>query len=117
MTITTSEPKTTVSNVTVEWMHDKRIVVYKFKDISRATLDAWLEKTRAIFNEWDNTYPFLCLMDFSDVNLLTVTPYLNKKSHEASAMRPDLSGRTAVLAETNSFFVNVIKALLNSMAR
>lgn len=99
------------------WYADGKIVAFYLQDIGRSTLDDWAHHAGQSLLDWDDDLPFLNLQDFSAVNILTVTPYLRKKTNEITGLRPDKAGRTAVVLPNSAFMLTILQAFLRLLGK
>ena len=88
-------------HLTRELVDNGRIVIFTITEMTRTTVDAWIEGCLAYMRDCvTKEYPMLVLQDLSDPNV-TQTPYSKERGAEATTAMPELSGRTAfVLPKT-----------------
>jgi hypothetical protein len=53
------------NGLTCEWLHDRNIAVYTFRDVSAETVDHWCMNLAEIATDWSKDQPYLAVYDFS----------------------------------------------------
>ncbi len=92
----------TESNVNVElqyrkeWLQEDRILCYRFFAMNNVTIDHWFKDLQAEFGEWPLERPWRLLLDIRLGGGL-INTYSLRRSREIARMRPELTGRLAVL--------------------
>ncbi|MCS6835166.1 MAG: hypothetical protein NZ750_04010 [Anaerolineae bacterium] len=77
-------------------LHDGMIMKFVIDDVSRATVDAWYNFLTQRIGQWDEKQPYLVLYDLRD-RRVSMTPYLRERAAVLNALRPEVSGRIAIL--------------------
>ncbi len=96
--------------VSREWLHDRMIVVYRVTNSSRTTADTWYEAFREDLTHWPDDRPFRAMHDFTG-GMVASTPYGRMRGQQMVDMRPEISGRVAILL-SNSFTAHMIELFL-----
>lgn len=79
-----------------EWLADRRVVCYRFHDMSPRTIDVWSNDLSAELLEWPDDRPWRLLLDIR-LRGSIVSSYALRRSREIARLRPELPGRLAVL--------------------
>src|SRR5678815_5629625 len=79
-------------SVTLEWVADGRIPVFTVGDVTRATIDTWLNLLADILRLWPTDREFTILHDVSIQNAF-LTPYARERVKDLDAVNPNLKGR------------------------
>jgi hypothetical protein len=85
-----------------EWLADGQILCYSFSDIRRESIDLWVADLTEELNRWPADKK---LMLIHDIRERGVSPYGLQCSRKVSLLRPELSGRNAILIPSNSHLV------------
>ncbi len=103
------------AGVTLERLHDGQILVFTITDVSRATLDTWVNTIKSITASHPAGQKYFALNHFEGKNV-SLTPYLRAKIQELAAWRPTQGGYiAAVLPKT--FFAQLMTLFLPAMNR
>lgn len=100
--------------LSVEWMYEGKIVVFKVTSIHRETIDLWVDKYREIILGWETGVPLLTLHDFMEAGSIIMTPHMRRRSTELANLRSDIPTRTAIVMK-ESLFVNATRIFINSL--
>jgi hypothetical protein len=79
-----------------EWLSDRRVLCYRFRDMSPHTIDAWSNDLSAELTTWPDDRPWRLLLDIR-LRGSIVSSYALRRSREIARLRPELNGRLAVL--------------------
>lgn len=79
-----------------DWISDGQILRYSFQETSRETADSWYDDIAEVFRTWQDDRPLLLLIDVQMQGAFVSAPALIR-ARQASNVRPDVPGRTAVL--------------------
>lgn len=79
-----------------EWLSDRRILCYRFYDLSPVTIDDWSKDLTVEITTWPDERPWRLLLDIR-LRGSIVSTYALRRSREIARLRPDLPGRLAVL--------------------
>jgi hypothetical protein len=71
-------------------------VYVKIQDASRKTIDAWVDYSIQVREEWDEQNTLLLMLDWRESRTV-VSPYSVNRSQEILKVRPDLKQRVAIL--------------------
>ena len=98
--LSVDDPSSTIEQlapgVTIEWLHDKKIIVVTSHDTARTSVDSWMNRSADILQNWPSDRPYLCAIDASDPNV-TRTPYSQGRLKELRTLRPDLKRYMALI--------------------
>jgi len=103
--------------VTLRWVRDHRIAVFRITSIAFESIDAWVSAAVQMIANHPPDQPYHVLHDFSAENM-SLTPYLRQRIQEALTRSPQTQGRLAgVVAPgvTNmivQLFVNTLRRLV-----
>jgi hypothetical protein len=75
--------------VFIEWIEDRRIVVYHTPDSSRPVLQALFDRGEQIIRDWPTDKPYLSILDFSS-DRVSRTPYARERGRALMLLRPEL---------------------------
>ena len=78
------------------YLHNKRMVVYKFSSAAHPVIDHWFEDFLAHLQNASPDKPFLMLCDVSHANLV-LNPYVRTRTVEMTQQRPEIPGRIAAV--------------------
>lgn len=81
---------------TREWLTDKQILCYRFLDLNKATIDHWADNLIFEFMGWPDSKAWRLLLDIR-LRGGIVNTYALRRAREIARMRPELSGRLAIL--------------------
>src|SRR5687768_14569492 len=81
----------------VEWMCDRRLVVYTVNSIKKEVIDAWSQKVIETMNALPAGQVYYSLHNYTGVDNFMTTPHLRQRSKENTLARPDLSAYTAIV--------------------
>lgn len=80
----------------VEWLEDRRIVVYRAPDSSRLALQALFDRAEEIIRAWPTGKIYLAVLDLSSEQV-GATPYARDRGRGLMNLRPDLMMVTSML--------------------
>ena len=89
-----SEPYEILPGLTLEKLHDGKILVWSASASTRAISAAWYEHTKKQLEDWPENQPYLALLNMARVIL---TPFARDQAKELTEIRADISGRVAVV--------------------
>src|SRR5260221_5886268 len=99
-------------SLTLEWKHNRQLILFDLKDMSRTTVDLWVNTLVPIMKEWPREKTFRVLYNATDPRV-TLTPYLRRRLDEFSKVSGGLKGRAGlVLGE--SFVAQLIQGVLHT---
>lgn len=81
---------------TVEWLEDRRMVVYHTPNASRLALQSLFDRGEAVIREWPSDRPYLAVLDLSSEEV-GATPYARERGRGLMSLRPDLTMITSML--------------------
>lgn len=88
-------------HITREDLCNGQIVVFTLTDMTRATVDLWIDACREVMDAcFAEGRPMLILQDLSRQGVVN-TPYSTERGKELGDLYPDLRGRTAFLLPPN----------------
>lgn len=99
-----------VPGLFVQWLYDRRIVVFIAHNVSHQTIDAWVEVLQNTLKDWPEDRPFLSLYEMSFPEA-TLTPYMRSKLGEVIETHQNLTGRTAAVVR-KTFLVQLVNLFL-----
>ena len=103
------------AGVTLERLHDGQIFVFTITDVSRPTLDTWVDTIKRLTADSPEDRKYFALNHFEGKNV-NLTPYLRAKIKELTDWRPAQGGYiAAVLPKT--FFAQLMTLFLPAMNR
>ncbi|RMG70174.1 MAG: hypothetical protein D6711_17990 [Chloroflexi bacterium] len=83
--------------ILTETIEDGKIHIITIKSITRPSVNAWAQHIKDLITGWEDTNkPYLVLYDFTDPKV-SFTPYVREKSAELTTLRPEVTGRIAVV--------------------
>jgi len=108
--MTNEAPKQIGPNVTQQWLHDRRMVIFTVQETDRKSVDAWVDAILQIIEDYKGGTRPLFLYDVSS-SYATFTPYMRKKFEEQVNQTTD---ETAYLAFvfTNNFLQRLVKMFM-----
>ncbi len=98
--------------LTREWLCDRRIIVFNFKDVSRETVDACVRGIRETIEHWPLGQQYLCAYDLQFPQA-ALTAYLRERLKEVMEMYRDRGGSTAIIIQ-RTFMANLAQFFLNT---
>jgi hypothetical protein len=106
MVPTTERTIETLGNgVTREWALDGKAVVFHVKNISRPSLDTWVEAVKQTVQNWTGDTMYI-VYDFAVPGMVVLSPYLQSRAKELAALRTEMSAYVAV-ALPKTFFTQL----------
>lgn len=85
------------NGLTCEWLHNKNIAVYTFRDLTPETVDHWCMNLAEVASDWSKEQPFLAVYDFSHKDV-EFTPSLRQRADQLlDEFLSSMSGRYAVV--------------------
>lgn len=81
---------------TKEWLLEKRVLCYRFEDMTMHTVDQWATDLSGELNNWPSNRPWRLILDIR-LHGNIVNTYALRRAREISRLRPELPGRLAVL--------------------
>jgi hypothetical protein len=101
-------------NVSVEWLHDRQIVIFSVNAVaSRAVVDEWADIVAGVIKSWPADKIYLAMHDLSDKRV-TPTPYARARVREFDELVKRLHGRIAIVLP-NNFAGHLIRIFLTTM--
>lgn len=100
------------SSFTIEWYHNRQIVLCALNDSRHQAVDAVFEFLTNLIEMWPSERPYLSIYDATR-SRFSFNPYLRHKATELMRRYPDKDGRTAILlpqtllGQVLRLFVNV----------
>ncbi len=91
---------------TKEWLADSRIICYRFVSTGEEAADAWYAEFVNLCAHWEAGKPLLMMIDFRQPDNLLSSEAL-RRGREASALYPEIPGKTAFLISADSPAHNV----------
>lgn len=91
------------------WLAQAKILCYRFSNMERTTVDAAARDIQAEMETWQAAAPWRLLMDLQQDNVV-VSAYALHRARELTRLRPQLTGKTALLT------TNVLTAQIASLA-
>ncbi len=88
-------------------LENGKILAFTLRSATRAAVDAWADKIKALTKDLEPQQPFYIFNDFSDNNF-SLTPYLRERIKELGSWKPDQIGYIAVALPRT--FVNQLMA-------
>lgn len=98
--------------VTLNWLHDKKMMIFTVSDSHRATVDLFIDKYIALLRIWPPEQPFLIgLATLHDD--ASVTPYIRERTQAVIdvAKERDITGRFALVLKRN-FFLRLVRVFM-----
>jgi hypothetical protein len=94
-------PMTTQSQTgyTKLWLNDGKILCYRFHDVKHETVDAWSDDLNDELQRWPADKRLRLIYDIRQGG---VSRYALNRARKHSNLRPDVSGRTAILVNIGS---------------
>ena len=88
------------AEVTLEWLHEGRIVVFTLGSVQREAVDTFIDTYMGILRNWSTSQTFLMVLVAQKTNIF-ITPYFRKRLNEAIplARSRKLNGRMAVAVQ------------------
>jgi hypothetical protein len=87
-------------NDQIEFYEDQQILYFKVTGVSQAAIDSWFDFLEARLVAWPADKPYLVLYDVTHPSV-SLTPYMQKKAKQLNHLRPDVSGRIAILSQAS----------------
>jgi hypothetical protein len=106
---------TTLSGVTLEWLHDGQIPCFTLADISRATVDDWMRLLAQLMEYWPADLPYAAIIDATPSGGM-LTPYARAKVGDLEGINPSLQGRVAVILP-RTFVAQLIRLFVRTLRR
>jgi hypothetical protein len=104
-----------VEGLTIEWIMDRRIVVYTIRDVSRTVANVWMDALESALASWTGDKPFLALYDVNFPGAV-ITPYARSRLSQMIDKFNSVYGRTAVVLP-RSFTISVVELIFRARAR
>ncbi|MBL8165153.1 MAG: hypothetical protein JNJ61_24440 [Anaerolineae bacterium] len=82
-----------------EWLAEKRVLSYRFHDLSPTIIDRWADDLAAELNAWPNGKTWRLMLDIR-LHGGFISPYSLRRAREIASLRPDVPGRLAVLVSS-----------------
>ncbi|HLY25088.1 MAG TPA: hypothetical protein VKQ72_02035 [Aggregatilineales bacterium] len=98
--------------LTRSWLMDKRVVLFRPGDVSRATVDAWFNCVMRTMEEWPKGQVYLAVHDLSARHLL-LTPHARKRSEELLPLSAGAPGYAALVLSP-TFMAQIIRLFLRA---
>jgi len=96
---------------TIERLQDGHLLVYRFSDIFRPTVDAWVQSIHTEYAAWN--HPMLrTLLDLRAAGGV-ISPYAVNNARPLAQLRPDLHGRLAIVI-SNRVAAQIISAAIRA---
>lgn len=105
----------TDGSVTIEWLYERHLFVYRNEDATRTGVDNGVRVLLNILNAWEPSRPYLAIYDAQHDKAI-LTPYARQKIQEASAAHAHIKGRTAILIHQNPMGI-VLKLFIRVQSR
>ncbi len=106
-----SEFEQPVPGLTIERLNDGRIVIVSADSADSEAIEAGFEIVLTELKNWDDlTMPSLLMFDMSRVML---TPFVRRKALELAEIRPDVTGRTAIIVSASTIG-HLIRVFVNN---
>ncbi len=100
--------------VSVEWLHDRQIVIFTLKAVTtRAVVDQWFDCVAGVVKSWPADKVYLAMQNVSDKRV-TLTPYARVRIREFDELVKHLHGRIAIVLP-NTFTGHLIRIFLTTM--
>lgn len=99
----------------IETLHDNRLVIFRLEDLTRETIDAWVEAHTAWINDLPADEPSFILLDCS-TELMAFSPYLRSRSTQLIRAFADYTGYMVLLVP-NRFWQETMKFFFRSQQR
>jgi hypothetical protein len=98
--------------LTRQWLCDRKIILFIFKDVSHETVDACANGIIETIEKWPPEIPYLCAYNlcFPEASL---TPYFRDRLKEVMERYRDRAGRTAIVIQ-RTFITNLAQFFLNT---
>ena len=101
------------AGITLERLHDGQILVFTITDVSRMTLDSWVNAIKSNTAGWRDDQKYFALNHFDGKNV-SLTPYLRAKIEELADWRPAQRGCVAMVLP-RTFFAKLMTLFLPAM--
>lgn len=85
-----------------EWLTDGQILCYRFPNVGHDAMDAWFADISGELNQWPAEKKLRLIYDVRPVGINT---YALNRARQISNLRPDVSGRTAIIANLSNHLV------------
>ena len=79
-----------------EWLADKKILCYRFRDTSPETIDAWAVDIASELSKWPTDQTWRMMLDIS-LHGNIVSAYSLRRARELSNLRPEVRGRLSII--------------------
>jgi hypothetical protein len=94
---------------TKSWLMDSQILCYRCTETTRSAVDVCVNDLRAELQAWESGLPLRLLLDIRGENAI-VSAYALHRCRELTRLRPDITGKVAVIA------ANTLNAQIVAMA-
>ena len=106
------------AGLTFERVSEGKISIFLLSDGSRETIDALTDTFVSMVTDWTVEQPFLSMYVVSGFSLLSVSPYLRKRSEDMVAALPkDIFGRTALVIDKRIALAQVFNLFFRAISR
>ncbi len=100
--------------VTVEWLHDKQMVIFSVRaEATRAVVDEWFNAVAGVVKSWPPDKVYLAMQNVGD-RRVGLTPYARSRVREFDDLVKHLHGRIAIVLP-NTFAGHMIRLFLTTM--
>lgn len=110
------QPSTGVQHISpglsLEWLYDHRMVYITLKNMSRDTVDLWVNTLAPIMKDWPREKSFRVLYDATDPRI-SLTPYLRTRLAEFNKVSGGMTGRAGLLM-AKTFVAQITQLFLRS---
>jgi hypothetical protein len=103
------------SGLTLERLSDEQIFAFTLADITRATINAWVQAVKELTANRPREDKYFALNHFSGKNV-SLTPYLRAAIKDLSDWKPEMSGCIALVVP-KTFFAQLMTLFLPMMNR
>lgn len=100
---------------TLEWLADRRIVLFYTPDSSSGVLQGLFERAEAIIRDWPADQPLLIVLDVSG-SRVGMTPFARERGRAMLVMRPGLSMAMAMIV-SRSLQAQIIQVIIRMWQR
>ena len=83
-------------SLSIEWLLNRQIVLVTLKDMSRGTVNLWVDSVSPIMRDWPRSQSFRLIYNAADPRV-ALTPYLRTKLAEFNQFSGGLEGRVALI--------------------
>lgn len=99
-----SQSTTPNPNVHIEWLYNRRLVIFTLDSGANAVVDDWAEMTRQVLVNWDKSKPIYVMHDYLRIRLLTMRYILQKAQQLADLeLTKTTKGYLAIVVKNNIF--------------